>query len=243
MREVKEDVSRIIYNSKAGQKVCSYPMGEKLLKEREFRAQASIYAGLIINILYALFKLIVSLVFRSVWFGAVGVYYALLALIRFILAAYLHQERTIKKSMERKIHEWKCYRLTAYLMFVLNIAMSGMIIQMICSNRSYRYPGHLIYGSAAFTLYYVTTAVINLITYSKLERPILSASKALSFAGALMSILTLQTALIAQFGTNGAGLRRTINIFTGSAVCLTVFIMAITMVIKSSVKLKKTGDS
>lgn len=100
-------------------------------------------------------------------------------------------------------------------MFLLNIAVTGFVIQMIWQNKSYTYPGFLIYASAAYTFFCITTAVINMVKYRKMEKPVLSAAKMLSFACALIAMLALQTAMLAQFGSGQKTFARYINSCTG----------------------------
>lgn len=57
---------------------------------------------------------------------------------------------------------------------------------------------------------------MNLVKFRKVGNPILSASKAISFAGALMSVLALQTAMISRFGEGDEYFRMKMNIITGS---------------------------
>ena len=123
-------------------------------------------------------------------------------------------------------------------MFLLNIAVTAIVIQMIHNAKYYEYPGTLIYAFAAYTFYSLISATINLIRYRSINRPILSAAKILSLANALISILALQTALFVQFG-DGESSILILNGITGSTVCLSIFIMAILMIVHSTKKFKK----
>ena len=92
--------------------------------------------------------------------------------------------------------ERRCYRITAWLLFLLNIPMGGMIVQMVLASSGYSYPGYVIYLSAMYTFYTLAMSVVNLVKFRKLGSPILSAAKILNFIAALMSILGLQLSLI-----------------------------------------------
>lgn len=46
----------------------------------------------------------------------------------------------------------------------------------------------------------MTVSVIDLVKYRKYKYPVLSAAKAIRFAAALVSLLSLETAMLAQFG-------------------------------------------
>lgn len=59
-------------------------------------------------------------------------------------------------------------------------------------------------------------------------------------AGALMSVLTLQTAMLAQFGGDAA-MRRTMNAVTGACVCSLVFCMAVFMAVRGNILLRRAA--
>lgn len=77
-----------------------------------------------------------------------------------------------------------------------------------------------------------------MVKFRKMDHPILSAAKMLSVAGALMSILALQSAMMTQFGEDPL-LRRYMNSVTGTGVSLIVIAMAIFMVVRANQALKK----
>lgn len=90
-------------------------------------------------------------------------------------------------------------------------------------------PGHLIYLSALYTFVMMFLAISNLIRFRKLGSPILSAAKVLSLVAALLSLLTLQSALIDRFGTAQGSFRLMMTRLTGSAVYAAVLIIAVWM--------------
>ena len=76
-------------------------------------------------------------------------------------------------------------------------------------------------GLAAFTFYSFTMAIINFIRYRKRENPVYSALKRIDLAKAIVSIFTLQVAMLTCFGdgTLNAGL---MNTLTGVAVTVSI---------------------
>lgn len=215
-----------------------YKYTSMYLDDIEFRAKISLYSGLAVNMFYAVFKCATGVIFRSAWLWAIGIYYVMLSAIRFTL---MHNVRITDKKehgVERKIHEYKSARLCGIMMFALNIAMGGMTVQMIWQNRSYEYKGYIIYISALYAFYCLITAVVNVVKFAKIHNPILSATKTIALAGALMSMFALQTAMFSAFG-GGEKLQRLMNTITGGAVCLIVMGMAVFMIVRANVRLKK----
>jgi hypothetical protein len=220
-----------------------HSFGRRFLNDITFRGQVSLYHGFFINLLFAAFKLIMSLTYKSVWFGAVAIYYIVLCIIRFILIRSFLRIKNYCDNSERKKQELKSYRLCGYLMFTLNIAMMGMTIQMIWQNKGYSYSGVIIYISALYAFYCFTMAIINLVKSRNLHSPIISATKVLSFTGALMSIYNLQTAMLERFNEGDNGFRQIMNALVGGGVCLIVFVMAIFMVVRGTHELARQIDS
>lgn len=188
------------------------------LNDREFRAKVSLYSGLAINMFYAVFKCATGAIFRSAWLWAIGIYYVMLSAIRFTLLRNVRITDKKEYLLERKVHEYKSTRSCGTMMLALNIAMTGMTIQMIWRNRGYEYRGYMIYISALYAFYCFINAVVNVIKFAKINNPILSSAKILSLAGALMSMFALQTAMFSAFG-GGENYQRLMNTITGGVVC------------------------
>lgn len=215
-----------------------YKYTSMYLDNIEFRARISLYCGLAVNMFYAVFKCATGVIFRSAWLWAIGIYYVMLSAIRFTLLRNVRITDRKEHSEKRKIHEYKSARLCGIMMLALNTAMAGMTFQMIWQNRSYEYKGYIIYISALYAFYSLIMAVINVVKFAKIKNPILSAAKALALAGALMSIFALQTAMFSSFGGDEE-FQRTMNTVTGGTVCLTVMGMAVFMIVRANICLKK----
>jgi len=186
---------------------------------------------MIINLFYAGFKFVTSILYGSVWLGAIAIYYVMLCILRFHLILNAHKAAKLDNRKVKLIQEFHSYRKTGFLMFLLNGAMGGMVFQMIWQNEGYEYPGYVIYLSAMYAFYSFISAVWNLVKFRRAGSPILSASKAISFAGALMSVLALQTAMIARFGEGDEHFRMEMNIITGTFVLGITLFMAVYLIV------------
>ena len=208
------------------------------LRDRLFRANLSLYCGFAINVAYVVFNMIAGIYHHSTWFGAIAIYYLVLGLLRFFL---LHHARRIDRSLPPEAirrQELCCYRFVGGFLFLLNIAMTVMVVQVVLQNRSYEYPGYIIYLSAAFAFYCFSSSIPNVIHFHKKRQAVVSAAKMISFAASCMSIYSTQTALLAKFGSGGT-FQRIINSVSGGAVCLAVLVMATYMLIHASHEIEK----
>lgn len=205
-----------------------------------FTPQNSILISAFINTAYAVFNFFLGWLNNSPWFISVGSYYLLLCLIRFFILKM--SEKSSRKPVGiRMEYELKIYRAVGVIMFIVNIAMSVMAVQMIWQNSGSAHSEIMTITIATFTFYYLTTAIINLQKYRKTEQPIHSAAKMLNFACALMSIFTLQSSMISVFG-NDEVFRKNMNIGTGCGVFILVFGLAIYMIRRANKLLNKIKD-
>lgn len=205
-------------------------------------ALVSLRAGLCVNLCFAACKLYAGIRFRSPWFGAAAVYYTVLSTMRF---AVLRGVRNAPPAGPSAAPVWqmrglRVYRRCGVLMFALNLAMTAIAAQMVWQNRAYRSPGTLIYASAAYTFYCFGSAAASAVKAHRMHDPVHAAAKMLGLAGALMSVLTLQTAMLAQFGGDAA-MRRTMNAVTGACVCSLVFCMAVFMAVRGNILLRRAA--
>ena len=211
-------------------KVASTEVGDRYLHDRAFRGSVGVRFGMTTNLFYALFRGVVGILHSSVWSLSLAAYYLVLGLLR----AHLSHAYKVRNEKGGLKYERKCYRSTAWLLFLLNIPMGGMTALMVLTDSRFSYPGYVIYLSAIYTFYISTVSVVNLVRYRKLGSPVLSAAKVLNVVAAMMSVLGLQTAMISRFSpTDNAYFARTMNTVTGAAVCFGVIVIAVFMLIKS----------
>ena len=120
----------------------------------------------------------------------------------------------------------------------LNVALVIMIIQMVNSNVAVVYEGYIIYLTAFYTFYLIISAIINVFIYKKYNSPILSSVKIINLLTASVSILMLQTTMIATFGENELEFMRLMNSITGGAISILTLSISTYMIIKVHNKLK-----
>ena len=213
-------------NSGPMQWVMRNPLLGRYFGDLEFRGGVSIVLSGAVNLFNVVFRLVAGVRYASAWFISLAVYYLVLLILRvYLLACYRKRDPGL---------EWDCYRRVAKMLFLLNIPMGGMIVLTVRTNAGFSYSGYVIYLSALYTVYASGSSIANLVRYRKVGSPVLSAAKALGFVSALMSVLGLQTAMIASFSTHGEGYRVMMNAITGGCVFAAVVAIAIYMLVRGS---------
>lgn len=214
-------------------KALGIPLVSRYLREDMFRAETGLYQGFFINLLYAGIKMFSGILYRSVWFVTLAVYYIFLAVMR---ASLLHYMR---KTGKNKISEWKRYRLCGIILLFMNIALTGIIILVIHQNSGFEYPGMLIYVMAMYAFYATITAVRNVVKFRRYGSPVLSAAKVINLTAALVSMLSLETAMLTQFGAaDDPMFRQIMTASTGAGISIIVLGMAVFMIVWSTKQLK-----
>lgn len=201
----------------------------RVLTEKELRIRISLYGGLLLNICFAIFKVIMGILYQSKWLFAMAGYNTILSGMRFVLV-YRDQINLHKESdYERKIQGLHSYKACGWMMLLLNSAISVIVVMVVFDNQTIVYPGFMIYAIAAYSFYCLTMGIINLVKYWHRDNPVFSAVKRIGMAKALVSIFTLQVAMITQFGESGGLDYRMANGATGFAVCIMITVMAVLM--------------
>ena len=217
-------------------KALDIPLVNRFLREDMFRAEAALYQGFFINLLYAGIKMFSGIFYRSFWFVTLAVYYILLAIMR---ASLLHFVRAHGNSGENKSAGLKRYRLCGIILLFMNIALAGMVILVVHENSGFEYPGMLIYVMAMYAFYATITAVWNVVKFRRYGSPVMSAAKVINLTAALVSMLSLETAMLTQFGAADDPLfRQIMTASTGAGISLVVLGMAVFMIVRSTRQMK-----
>lgn len=222
------------------EKIESNPVGYKLVTEESFRTHLSLYISLIASLLYVAVNLFFYVVNRSVWFIILAVYYTILVVVRVILVKYTRVEGMGKNYLG----ELKKNILCSGILLTLNLVLSGAVLMILYQDKGFTYNGILIYVMALYTFYTTIHAIVTLVKYRKLKSPVMTTTRAIQLSAALVSMLALETAMFSQFGQDmSPESQRLMIILTGAGVSITVVVMSIYMMVKSSKAIKEIKTS
>lgn len=210
---------------------------QKWLNDTRLRVNVSLYGSFVWNAMYGVFQLWLGIYHRTFWFSSLGAYYICLGAMRFFLL------RHTKKYApgERMRTELIKYRACGWVFLVMNLALALIVFFMIYWNRSFRHHMITTIAMAAYTFTSFSMAIVNVVKYKKYNSPVFSASKAISFAAACVSMLTLTSTMLTTFsdGTMDVLTQKMMLGSVGIAVSGVVVTMAIYMIVQSTKKLKK----
>lgn len=219
---------------KIKQGIYDNPFGNRYMTDVQFKNRVSLYCSLCINSLYVGVNVFSAFYYKSAWFAIFAFYYAILAIMRFLLVRY------INKPDKNRLTELRRSRLCALILTTLNLVLSGAVLMILFADRGFTYHGILIYVMALYTFYVTTTAIINLVRYRKYNNPILSISKVIKMAAALVSMLSLETAMFSSFGAEmSVENQRIMIMLTGAGVSAVVITMAMYIIVRTTKEIKE----
>lgn len=220
-----KNTKKLLYRSK---------LIKKYFEDVNFKTLINLCFSAIINFSFIFIKFTNGILNKSVWFVSLALYYFLLTLVKIVLL------NNLRKFDKKK--EYKIYRNVGYFIMALNVALVIMIIQMVNSNVAVVYEGYIIYLTAFYTFYLIISAIINVFVYKKYNSPILSSVKVINLLTASVSILMLQTTMIATFDGTNIEFMKLMNQITGGIISVITLTISTYMVIKGQRGLKASED-
>lgn len=220
--------------------VYSNPTGNRLMTDVKFRTRVLLYGSLAVNLLYAVFNAVSGFMYHTAWFLVFAFYYTILAVVRFLLVRFVNRIGI----GNNRFKELRRSRLCGFILLTINLVLSGAVLMILYQNKGYHYNGILIYVMAAYTFWITVVAIKNLLVFRKLGSPVMSMAKIINMAAALVSMLSLETAMFSQFGGEmPAEDKKLMIMLTGAGVSIVIITMSVYSIIKNTNEMKKITEN
>lgn len=212
-------------------------IGKQFIKEQRSRVILFVVLNFFLNFLYAFYNGVLGIINHSVWFITMCAYYIVLSTMR--LSAVLCDW----KNKNTSSNDIECFvmKLCGVLLVLLNFVLAGAIYISLSQNIATKYDKIIMITIATYTFYKITITIIKAVKQHKNPLPLLSVIRSISYAEVAASVLTLQRSMLVSFGSMNNADICTMNILTGSAVCLFVLILGIVLIIRGAKKKGKKG--
>ena len=195
-------------------------VGRRLQSDRRFRIVAGAAANLAVHLLYGAGHAMLGLLDGSVWLLVMAAYYILLGVMRF--GAVLTER---KHASERFV-----MRFCGGMLMALALVLAGSTVISLMQERSVPHGMILMITIAAYTFWKMTMAIIHTVQAHQSGTPLTCTIRNITLASALASLMTMQRSMLVSFEGDITGAEMLVlNIMTGSAVCLLVFLMGLNM--------------
>ena len=209
----------------------------RLQDDAHLRVNISLYGSLAWNTLYGMLQLWLGFYHHTFWFYSLGAYYVCLAVMRFFLVRHTRKYAPGEKMQTELVK----YRACGWIFLIMNLALALIIFFMVYWNRTFEHHMITAIAMAAYTFTAFTVAIVNVVKYRKYNSPVFSASKAISLAAALVSMLTLESTMLTTFsdGTMTATEQKWMLGATGGVISILIVATAIYMIVVGTKKLKE----
>lgn len=204
--------------------------------DARLRMNVTLSCTVLWNAAYAALQLGLGIYHRSAWFYSLAAYYILLGVMRFFLVRHTLRHEPGKEQARELRH----YRACGWTFLTMNLALSGMMLNMIRENRVTQHHEITTIAMAAYTFFTLTWAIIHVPRYRKYNSPAMSAARVVSLAAACVSMLTLENTMLSTFGDGSmrAEVRQLFLALSGGAVSICIVVMAIYMIYTANQKIK-----
>lgn len=173
--------------------------------------------SLLFNIAYSAYHIGLGMWSNSWWLFTIGIYYAILSLIRFAVLR-------IRQNSVFLI------RFTGAMLMLLSLPLIGTVILSVVRDRGKVMHMIVMITIAAYTFTKITFAIINLVKLRKGSTAKLIALRNISLADSCVSIFALQRSMLVSFPGMADGDIRIMNAVFGSVICIIVFILGYNLI-------------
>ena len=177
--------------------------------------------SLLINIIYGIYNIVVGVIMPSWWFLTAGAYYLILSIVRYFIL------RAKKNSINNFLKPF-----AGIMLMLLSVPLSGMVILASVKDRGTDFHEIIMITIALYTFTKLTLAIINLVKSKRNTPERVKVLRNISFADAFVAIFSLQRSMLVSFAGMPAKDIRIMNIATGSAVCVIIFLLGLNLVLK-----------
>ncbi len=207
----------------------------------DFGFRTLVFSGLSLaaNLAYAVLNIVVGALSGAFWYIAVGAYYVLLGVIRLgVVAAGSHARRHEKGERYTLL----VFRGAGAALLVLEIALAGAVAQMVAGRVVHTFGLSMVIASAAFSFTKLFLAFYNLFKAKRYSDPVVQALRNINLTGATVSLLAMQTSMVALLSPNDFSLRILCGA-VGAVVCIANICMGVVMIVRANVRLKEIAEN
>lgn len=210
--------------------VATNKMVQRYKTDGKFKLSVTLAVGTATSAFFCLFYLVMGFQQPSWWFFALLGYYFLLAGLRVMFLARVRKNKT---------ESWWTFVVCGAVLFVTTLFLGLMVFLIVRANKGASYGFIATIAVATLTFSTTTLAIVNFVRYAKSKNPTVLATKAVSLATSLVSMLSLTTAMIGAFGSaEDVMFRQIVTATMGTCVCVFVMAMSLWMLVVGIRQLK-----
>ncbi|MBR4270381.1 MAG: hypothetical protein IKQ31_01735 [Clostridia bacterium] len=210
-------------------------------RDKETRWYVLTALSFVITILFAVYNGFLGIYSHSIWNGSICVYYLFLIAIKFIILA---SEKTTKHIDDIKIKSQrreKVFFVLSIIIIVMNLSLILPISLMVLNEKQVEYGLIAAIVFAVYATHKITMAIINYTKSRRYENLAYKQIRTINIIDAIISVLTLQNALIMVNDGSVSGDMFTlssITSFVGIVVIVVISVIPLVRFVKQKKSLK-----
>lgn len=214
------------------------PVFERLRHDYTFRSLALSCGSLLLGVFITSYDTVIASLTGSVWYIALAFYYGMLLVMRGVVLYSRRKAIRLKEgAQERQRRDLTAYLATGALLVPLMLLFFGVLAVMVAQDRYTRYEGITIYVAALYSFVKISLAVYNLVKANKQDDYAVRALRSINIADALVSVVSLQAAMLGLF--RGEGIDPPLfNAVTGGTAGAIILSLGSFMIVNGVKKLK-----
>lgn len=205
-------------------------LANRVYSDYRYRTVLFTSFSFLLNLFYAVSNGVYAVISYSPWMGTFSAYYIFLSIMRYGIIRYDRKLAKEGAGRDLRLQEIKVYRNTGILLSLITIALGGAVILLVNREGGKSYPGYMMFVVAMYTFYKAIISIVNIIRVRKMKSPLLVTIRNIGYADALVSVLSLQTAMFGAFGEDSNIDPTLMNGITGICVCVMILAIGIYMI-------------
>lgn len=209
---------------------------EKWKEDYEFKTVVSAGGSFLVTSAFALYNGYLGILYSSMWYGTICVYYLLLVILRgsIIIAGRKYSMRKNWDDIRKKV-----YLAEAIVLLLLNLSLVIPISIMVLQQKPMNLTLIPAITMAAYTTYKIIMASINLKRRKQISDSLIRLLRTINFIDALVSILTLQNTLIMVNSKGEVNGMLPLTSITSGAIWLAILIICVSTLVQSIRSIKE----
>lgn len=181
--------------------------------------------SMILNMVFSVYHIVLGILTHSWWLFTVGFYYVILSIVRAIVLSKKEEKRSTAI-------------FAGIMLMVLSLPLAGTVILSFMKDRGTVFHEIIMITITLYAFTKITLATVKLIKSRNSPSVKVITLRNISLATAFVSIFSLQRSMLVSFeGMSESGIRM-MNLATGSAVCVIVFLLGLNLLKKEMLLFK-----
>ncbi len=206
------------------------PLLVSVLLDAQRRSRLAFFFASALRVLFAAANAAMGVYAGSLWNITLTAYYLLLALVRAVVVRELRAPVSGRLSRPRRVQV-----LCGCFLILSIFTLAGIGALALRHEGGFAYPGTLVYAVAAYAFAALISSAVGFVRVKGRDDPVRKAMNAVRLEEALVSMLSLEIAMLTLFGDPGDEAFFTVMVAgSGLAVALIIFAMGLGLLVRGA---------